>query len=536
MGYADRAPSDEHLACTMTAGIIRRVRSLRGDTALPELLDAAGSPHTLEYLENICNWVSRDEVVALFEAAERVTGDDQFARHVGEEAVRQYAGTQVATVLRAMGSIEGILRQISAVTGKFTVVSEMDVVEAHPGHALLRRSVCEGFEPHRALCDWALGLLSAAPKLYAAPSATVEELQCQVRGDEHCLISVSWDDTIAARTANAAEHITALEAQLAALTESSEQAYAAAGDLIADDDLPSVLTKITQRLASAVGARRYLLVVRPEPMAEPQLYHRGLSDAEAKELAEQVLSADPNDVDPRWLLADISSQLRHYGRIAALFDAHHVFLPHEHQTLLHYARFAAGALDRSTALAESRRGHAETRVLLDFARAIVGASTDEIAERLAEAVPQLVDCDRVTVWLLDEKTARLTCAATYGLPPEIDEQVRGLDVVRGETDPEFGNQLYDVDDPKMLFYTPDSNPPAFVQEMLRRFGSSAIAYVPIIVRSTVLGSITVSVGSRPARLSEARELEDRLAGIVAQAGMALESNGLIDRIAERTGS
>lgn len=518
----------------MTAGIIRRVRSLCGDWALPELLETAHSTRTIEFLEDARNWISRDEVMALFDAAEVLTGDAQFARHVGEEAVRQYAGTQAATVLRSLGSIEGILRQISSVTGEFTVVSEMEVVEASPGHAMLRRTVCDGFEPHRSLCDWALGLLSAAPKLYAAPSATVEEVQCQVRGDECCLISVSWDSAIAARTANAAEHITALESQLAALTASSEQAYAAAGDLIADDDLPSLLTKITHRLASAVGAKRYLLVVRPEPTAEPQVYHRGLSDDEAEQLAEQVLDADPGEVDPRWLLADISSQVRHYGRIAALFDEHHVFLPHEHQTLLHYARFAANALDRATALAESRRGHAETRVLLDFARSIVGASTDEIADHLARAVPQLVDCDRVTVSLLDERTARLLTVATYGFSPEHDEKVRNLEVVRGETDPEFGRRLYDVDDPHMLFYTPDANPPAFVQEMFRTFGSSAIAYVPIIVRSTVLGSISVSVSSRPARLREAAELEERLSGIVAQAAMGLENNGLIDRISERT--
>jgi hypothetical protein len=63
------------------------------------------------------------------------------------------------------------------------------------------------------------------------------------------------------------------------------------GDSHADDDLHVTLAKMTERSASAVRAPRYLVVVRPEPDGELEIHHRGLSEAEAPGLAEQVLSA-----------------------------------------------------------------------------------------------------------------------------------------------------------------------------------------------------------------------------------------------------
>jgi diguanylate cyclase (GGDEF)-like protein len=58
----------------------------------------------------------------------------------------------------------------------------------------------------------------------------------------------------------------------------------------------------------------------------------------------------------------------------------------------------------------------------------------------------------------------------------------------------------------------------------------ALVLVPIIVRGSVLGSMSVAVSSKPARLRESRELHDRLSGIAAQAAVGLENGELIDRM------
>jgi diguanylate cyclase (GGDEF)-like protein len=529
MTGANSSEPGRHLACTITLGIIRRVRSVAGEAALAELLEAAHSPRSLEYLEDIANWVSRDEAMALFDAAKEITGDAEVARHVGEDAVRQYSGTPVATTLRSLGSVEEMLRQIAVVVTKFSIVSTMEVLEVGPGHGTLKRCTREGFVPHAALCEWANGLLSSAPQLYGVPAAEVEEVECQTRGDAQCIFEVSWDSELAARTADPAQHITTLEAEIAALNENLESMYAVAGDLIADDDLKATLAKITERSASAVRAPHYLLVVKPDAEAEPEIYSRGLSDEDAQRLAQQVLSVEPAEADRRWLMADIRSQRRHYGRIVAIFDQPGSFFLRERRTLELYARYAANAIDLSVALAEARRGHAETQALLDFARSLAGAPRMEVAERLAEAIPHLIDCDRVAVFLEQGADAHLRCASTHGYPEALDEQMRGLEIVRGEADPELGRELFAQGTPHALFFDRQSASP-FVQEMFGRFDSQALAIVPIIARRKVLGAIGIAVTSHPGRLRETRELQDRLSGIVAQAAVGLENGELIERI------
>jgi diguanylate cyclase (GGDEF)-like protein len=523
------AEPGRHLVCTITLGIIRRVRSVAGQAALEELLEASRSTRTLEYLEDIANWVSVEEAMALFAAATRITGDPEIALHVGEDATRQYSGTQVATTLRSLGSVEQLLQQIAVVVAKFSVVSSMDVVEMTSGRAVVERRAREGFTPQTALCEWARGLLTSTPQLYGIPPASVEEVECQCRGDARCLFSVSWDSELAARTANPTEHITVLESEIAALNENLESMYAVAGDLIADDDLKSTLAKITERSASAVRAPRYLLVVRPDPDDEPEIYRRGLSEAEARTIAEQVLDVDPSEADGRWLMADIRSRRRHYGRIVALFDQPQSFFLRERRTLEHYARYAANAIELSMALAEARQGHSETKALLDFARSLVGAPSNEVARRLADAIPHLVDCDRVAVYLERGADRHLECCASYGYSEELREKLRKLKIVRGEADAVLSRELFAPGPPRALFLDRTSSSP-FVQEMLGTFGSSALVYAPIISRGKVLGSIGIAVTDHPERLRETRELQDRLSGIVSQAAVGIENGELIERV------
>ena len=61
----------------------------------------------------------------------------------------------------------------------------------------------------------------------------------------------------------------------------------------------------------------------------------------------------------------------------------------------------------------ANRGHEEARALLELARSLAAASTsEEVTERLAEAVPAVVDCDRVSVWVWDDD------ARTLGARPQ----------------------------------------------------------------------------------------------------------------------
>src|SRR5205807_1990682 len=120
----------------MSACALRVARAHGGQAAADELLAEAGGSRTESYLDDPQNWISLEEAIALLEAGGRVTGDQLFPRRVGEEVLRQYAGSSVATLLRSLGGPEAVLENVTATTAKFSVVSDFQAIEISPGHAV----------------------------------------------------------------------------------------------------------------------------------------------------------------------------------------------------------------------------------------------------------------------------------------------------------------------------------------------------------------------------------------------------------------
>jgi diguanylate cyclase (GGDEF)-like protein len=523
----DQGGGDHHFACTLSSVLVRRIRRILGEDGLTRLLEIAGSPRTVAYLDDLTNWISYDEAMALFAAAEELTGDEQVARRVGEETLAQHAGTPVATLMRSLGSPEAIYRQIAEAGSKFSTVSALEAVEVSPGRAVIREREIDGYERTRAHCDWAKGLMSQPTVLFGLPPATVSESACQADGADACLYEVSWDAELAERTADPAEHISVLETQLSAMTERLDSVYATATDLIGEKDIDSVLVRITDRAATAVRAPRHLLALRGED-GDLRWHQSGFEEAEARELAERLLDSPADDLPRTWLVADVSSHQRAYGRLMAMSDSG--FLPQEHYLLELYARYAASALDGATALAHAKDGHEEARALLELARSLAAASTsDEVAARLVEAVPAVVDCDRVGVWLWDESSQELTCRAISG--ERADSGVAELRIrptEENEIAAQLATQLAEPD-PAPLFYDRSSEDEE-IRRILDRFGGVAIVAAPIVARGDYLGTLTATVTSEPARLQERQDLRDRLSGVVAQAGTALQTARLVDKV------
>lgn len=516
--------TDHHFACTLSSVLVRRVRRLLGEEGVKDLLAQARSTRTPAYLDDLTNWISFDEAMALLRAGAELTGDAEIAGHVGEETIAQHAGTPVATLMRSLGSPEEIFRQITQAASKFTTASLLEAVDVSPGHAVLTARACEGFKRAREHCDWAKGLISQPTVLFGLPPATVTETACQVDGANACVYEVSWDADLAARNADPAEHVTLLESQLSAMTERLDSVYETATDLIADSDLDSVLARITERAATAVRAPRYLLAVRADEDSGLRCHHSGFGEREALELADRLLDPE-SELPGSWLVADVSSHRRSYGRLVAISDTS--FFPQERYLLELYARYAATALDGATALAEAERGHAAARALLELARSLVTARTsDEVCEQLADAVPAVVDCDRVSIWLWEEDVGELACrTASSGNPDVYEMRIR----------PEETKYLADLlahPQPGPLFFDMTTHDP-LMHGLLEQFGGVASIIAPIVARGQFLGTLTVSVTSGPHRLKAQRDLRDRLSGIVAQAAGALQTARLFDRVSDQ---
>jgi diguanylate cyclase (GGDEF)-like protein len=512
----------------MTSVLLRLIRNEGGEPAVAQLLERAEVKREPSYLENVDNWISLDEATAMFEAGVQQTGDPLFARRVGENTLRQHAGTQVATVLRTLGSTEAVLEAVTLSAARLSAVTKMDAIECAPGRGVVRACAREGFTRRRLHCDWTTGLLAGLPILFGLPLARVEESECQTHGDDQCLYTVTWDPELAAAAADPQQRVTSLEAQLVAMSERLHGAYATAGDLVSTDDLDAVLRRIVERAADAVRAPSHILAVRTEPTAELQVYSHGIDAQRAKELATATLAQEAT-VDDSTLVVEVASARRQYGQLIARYPGSVEFFPQEHELLSLYAKHAAAVLDMSVALEQSTRRHEQVSSLLSLSHAVAQAGTsEEVAERLVAMTPEVVDCDRVGVWMWDHLEQSLRSLAMSGQTPEQAAYLRELVITPDDTP--LLPQLIAVPEPQ--FFDDQTEDP-FIRDLMATLGMVALAIVPIVARDIFLGVFTVSVTDGPQRLRSDGELPERLTGVAALAATAIQNGQLVDKLSHK---
>jgi diguanylate cyclase (GGDEF)-like protein len=519
---------DARVACTLTSTLLKRLRSTLGDEGVRQVVRRSGVRHSPGYLEEVSNWIPYDDAVVLFETAVEVTADEQIGWRVGQDAVRQHAGTAVATLLRSLGSPEAILGQLALAVTKFSTVTVMAPVEVAPGRAVVEARNRLGIPRHPQLCDYTRGMLSQPPVLFGLPGAAVEESTCAARGDDACRYTVSWDADAAAAAAEPHALVTALEAQLQAMRDRLESMYATASDLIALEDVDGALVRITERAATAVRAPTYLLAVRTGEKLH--VHSRGLVDADADRLAQELLEGNGSDDGASRLIAEVASSRRRYGRIMAASPAGG-FFPSERELFEVYGRYAAAVLDSAMALDEARRQQKQSHALLELSQAFAFATTrDQVAQSLAEAIPSMVDCDRVVVYLWDEEKEHLSCRAATGARAA-DPLLLSLQIHPTDT-PLLRRPVSDHAAAEPRFVNIDSADP-FVRSIMETLGSRALVAVPMSVRGTFHGMLIVVTTDRPERLERRPELSELLSGVVAHAGTALESARLLETWAHR---
>jgi diguanylate cyclase (GGDEF)-like protein len=512
----------------MTSVLLRLIRSAGGETAVAQLLELAEVKREASYLENVDNWISMDEATAMFEAGVQQTGDPLFARRVGENTLRQHAGTQVATVLRSLGSTEAVLEAVTLSAARLSAVTKMEAIETAPGRGVVTARAREGFTRRRLHCDWTTGLLAGLPILFGLPLARVQEIECQTHGDEQCLYTVTWDADLAAAAADPQQRVTSLEAQLVAMSERLHGAYATAGDLVSTDDLDTVLRRIVERAADAVRAPSHILAVRTKPLAELQVYCHGIDAQKAKELATATLAHEA-PVGDSTLVVEVASARRQYGQLIARYPGSVEFFPQEHELLSLYAKHAAAVLDMSVALEQSTRRHEQVSSLLSLSHAAAQAGTsEEVAARLVAMTPEVVDCDQVSVWIWDHLEQNLRSFAMSGQTPEQAAYLGEL--VISPDDTPLLPQLIAVPEPQ--FFDNQTEDP-FMRGLMATLGMVAVAVVPIVARDIFLGVFTVSVMDAPQRLRSDGDLPERLTGVAALAATAIQNGQLVDKLSHK---
>jgi diguanylate cyclase (GGDEF)-like protein len=512
-GLGPKAPEDvRHICCTMTSVLLTLTEESAGPGAVDELLSAADTEHDAAFLSDPDNWISLDEAVSLLEGAQEITGDRLLARRVGEQTVRQHAGTQVATLLRSLGSPEAILTNITLAAGKFSTVTDMAAVDIAPGKAVITASSRPGFPRHKLHCQWTAGLMSQASVLFGLPAAYVDEAECQAEGGQRCTYTVTWDADKAAEAADPANQVTALEAQLLAMSKRLHSVYETAGDLLSPDQLDVVLARIVERAASTVRAPAYVLAVRTSPATELRVYSDGLDQEEALAIGASVDSDHGAQI--RGVVATVASGRRAYGHLIGINAEGSEFFPQERELLELYAKHAAAVLDMATALEESAQRHRDVSALLSLTESLAQAATaKDVAARVAETLPAIVDCDHAAVYSWDEGAHELR--AIEGSPPTAIADTSLLDDLRTSSRPRF----YDAGTDDVA-----------VADFISDHGLEAIAVVPIVTHDAFLGALIAGVRDRPERMAPGPELLERLTGVAALTAPPLQTARLIHEL------
>jgi diguanylate cyclase (GGDEF)-like protein len=527
---APASASPNHFSCSMTAVLVTRVRAFGGDDALDAVLEKAGCNRSPEYLCEISNWISYDESIALLRAGAHVTHHPDFGRALGEDAGRRLNASSVAALLRSLGSPENVYRQIATTAGKFSVLATMEATNIAPGLAEIVSTPAKEFPRLPEHCAWTCGLLTQAPVLFGLPPAKVQHEECAAYGASACQYRITWDvDALPTEPGGAGETAAALREQLEAMRDRLRSVFATASDLNDAGEIDDVLARIADRAAVEVRAPRYLLAVRIDPNGPVHCHHNGFEDEEASAYADQILDQHPASLPASWLVVPVRSKRRDYGRLLATYDREQAFFPQERELIEVYARYAASALDGATALMEAKRRYAQSSALLELARALAAAGTSgEVARRLADAVPTVVDCDRVAVYLWDAGKRQLIRSAISHNPDgptPVEPPNKGWTPKPGGTI----EQLVEHPDTDPIFLdlqTADRTE----RRALKSIGAQAMIMVPLAAPDSLLGLLAVSVGTQPERLKPSPDLLDRLSGVAAQATIALQNGRLLDQM------
>ncbi|HTN79486.1 MAG TPA: hypothetical protein VMK16_07425, partial [Acidimicrobiales bacterium] len=394
--------------------IVEYVRARAGDRGVRRLLQLAGEQRSERVVSDEGTWSTYAQKIALFEAAAVVLDDPVVARHVGEASLALGVGASTKALLRSLGSPPMVLRNLPRVTGKFSSVAIMEALEVERTRALIAYHVLPTVEPHRADCQYNIGLLSQIGPLFGLPRSTVVQYGCQVEGDRRCIYEVSWVGKAPAQRGRRRK-ASVLAAQLADLDATFDQVLSTAADLVSDDDVDTVLARITERAAVAAKAPQFVLAVRPTDVDPLRVHHVGLTDDEVAQLVPQLTARLPPEDDPQLLVVDVVSSRRQYGRLAARYPQAHGFLADERRMLAVYARHAAAALDAATALDQVREQRQHLVELLELSRSLAGArEVPQVADQVAVAVTTVAGADRAAVFSSDSTSTTFTLRATHG--------------------------------------------------------------------------------------------------------------------------
>jgi diguanylate cyclase (GGDEF)-like protein len=501
-------------AGTYVGLLIAYLRDRAPAGALDEVLAIAGETRSVEQIMDAGVWSSYGQFRRLLEATSHVLGPEALDA-AGRQAanVADYPGA--ADMILSFGSPGVALAELGKISSGFAPILEWESTQTGPAECTATLRLKDGYEPFPEFCQFSLALLPALPRLFGYRSTFTTDESCQCHGADACVRRVRWEEP------DEQERLTEQERYHAQLAEAHlEGLQTTLKDLVFGQGIDYVLPRIVAATARAVQASSFVLAVVDPTTGKRHIYCDGIDPQVAAPYVD--LENSQVNLDPNVLAVTVSSDRCNYGHLVAIRASDGQFYPQDVSSLEAYSKLAAVALDSASTVDDARRQAATATALLDLSNSLAHAKgVEDLAERLVQAVPLVIDCDRAIVTLVDETGATARHAGLIGYDVETKGRLRALTV----SVPEPGLRTEGLS--FQAKSGGDFDPTAAVR---RDSGSLLIARFPIRLDDEFLGWVSVDVTERPERLQSSAELESRLRGLAGQAAIAITNVRLLSKI------
>jgi diguanylate cyclase (GGDEF)-like protein len=506
MAMAGDPTAEHHISGLYVTMLLDSLAVQISTAEIRDLLARAGESRSLEELNTSASWSSYEEFKRLLQEA-KLTLDSLPDVAVVGPASRVTLESEIAGTIQAFGSPAAVLATNTG-TNPLLPIRRYETTELGPNEWTIRERFVDGFGPYPEFCEFVAQQFRMIPLFFGLPEAEVIEEECQCRGDGACLYRMRWADVDEATSR--AEYLEVRAQQLEARLEQLQDMIT---DLASNERYEDILQGIVASTMTAIFASGTVLALEPRIGHPRKIYSQGLTEAEAAQIADDLLEGG---IGRKGVNAvQVTSVRRHYG-VLAIGEQGGLFTSQSRNILETHARLAAAALDASAALEEARHQATSAQTLLELSTSLAEiVSTEEMASKVVRAVPDIIDCDRVTL-LLDDGNSQgpgdrdFRLMASYGYSDDVAASIRGR-VFRSS---EVGvNSEYGL-----------------VQRTHSSIDHVATVSAPIAVGGTTIGFIVVSVATEPERLAITPRLAERLKGLAAQAAIAINNSRLVDQI------
>jgi diguanylate cyclase (GGDEF)-like protein len=509
-------PADRDVSGFVLRYLFSYLQTCQPEGTLERILEDAGEVRALDELTNSATWSSYAQFRRLLQSTGNLLHGPATLSEVGRHVFDSIQTPALSESLSALGSPAAMFSTMPELLLSIIPVVELLSENLGPNEARVRFRFNDGHEPFPENCAYQLGILATLPRVFGTPDAEVFLESCQCEGADWCQALMRWApiDDATARVLRAE-----LQSRLSQARLGEFQTTVA--ELVSGDGLHMVLARVLQAAARTVPALFHVLDIDASATTDRWVTTKGIDDAEGARLSEQLGLTAVIDSPAHVELTPIEVEGRQFGHMVSMRAEVASFKDFERSILESYARLAASALDAERTIVDARQQASTAQALLTLSSSLSElATTEELVRRIADAVPAIVNCDRVIVWLIEPGDTFGTVSATYGFDRASEVRLYALEVDIS------GRRWVSTEAYRHPLLTQRSP----VSRTLMGSGSMAALSFPIVYADEVYGWITIDVTHHPARLANNADITERLRGLAGQAAVAIRNGRLLAEI------